>query len=109
MSPAESSTPSNLAGASTVADPADAEHRRAANRAIAVSALGLALTGGIELALALFTQSVGLLSDALHNLADVSTSAVVFLGFRISKKPPPRATPTATTGPKTSRGWGLRW
>ncbi len=30
-------------------------HRQAANRAVAVSALGLALTGGIELALALFT------------------------------------------------------
>jgi cation diffusion facilitator family transporter len=66
----------------------DEAHRRDANRAIVVSALGLAATGGIELALALFTNSVGLLSDALHNLADVSTSLVVFLGFRISKRPP---------------------
>jgi hypothetical protein len=39
------------------------EHRRAANRAVAVSALGLALTGGIELALAFFTGSVALLGD----------------------------------------------
>jgi cation diffusion facilitator family transporter len=31
--------------------------------------------------------SVGLLGDALHNLADVSTSALVFLGFRFSRKP----------------------
>ena len=30
--------------------------------------------------------SVGLLSDALHNLSDVSTSAVVFLGFRLSRR-----------------------
>lgn len=87
MSTAESSTP-RLPGLETVTNPDDAEHRRAANRALAVSALGLALTGGLELALALFTHSVGLLSDALHNLADVSTSAVVFLGFRISKKAP---------------------
>lgn len=65
----------------------DEEHRRDANRAIVVSALGLAATGGVELALAFLTNSVGLLSDALHNLADVSTSLVVFLGFRISKKP----------------------
>lgn len=53
-----------------------------------MSALGLLLTGAAELALALFTGSVGLLGDALHNLSDVSTSAVVFLGFKISKKTP---------------------
>lgn len=63
-------------------------HRRDANRAVGVSAVGLALTGGIELALAIVTGSVALLSDALHNLSDVSTSAVVFLGFRISKRKP---------------------
>jgi cation diffusion facilitator family transporter len=61
-------------------------HRRDANRAVGVSALGLALTGGVELALAVVTGSVALLGDALHNLSDVSTSAVVFLGFRISKR-----------------------
>lgn len=64
------------------------EHRAAANRAVAVSAVGLALTGAIELAIALFTGSVALLGDALHNLSDVSTSLVVFLGFWISKRKP---------------------
>src|SRR5579864_3493586 len=62
-------------------------HRRQANRAVAVSAVGLALTGGLELLLAVFTGSVALLGDALHNLSDVSTSAVVFAGFRISRRP----------------------
>ncbi len=71
----------------------EAEHRRAANRAVGVSALGLALTGLVELALALVTGSVALLSDALHNLSDVSTSLVVFAGFRISKRPPSRRYP----------------
>jgi cation diffusion facilitator family transporter len=66
----------------------EAAHRRDANRAVGVSALGLALTGGIELALAIVTGSVALLGDALHNLSDVSTSAVVFMGFRISKRKP---------------------
>jgi cation diffusion facilitator family transporter len=66
----------------------EAGHRRDASRAVGVSAVGLALTGGIELALAIITGSVALLSDALHNLSDVSTSAVVFLGFRISKRKP---------------------
>jgi cation diffusion facilitator family transporter len=71
----------------------EAAHRRDANLAVGVSAIGLALTGGIELALAIFTGSVALLGDALHNLSDVSTSAVVFLGFRISKRKPTRAYP----------------
>jgi len=31
---------------------------------------------------------VGLLGDAIHNLSDVSTSAVLFLGFRLSRRSP---------------------
>jgi cation diffusion facilitator family transporter len=65
----------------------DNQDRRAANRAVAVSAIGLAGTGIAELLLAILTGSVGLLGDAIHNLSDVSTSAVVFLGFRLSKRP----------------------
>jgi cation diffusion facilitator family transporter len=65
----------------------DASDRRAANRAVAVSAAGLGATGLIELLLAVLTGSVGLLGDAIHNLSDVSTSAVVFLGFRLSRRP----------------------
>ncbi len=65
----------------------EAGHRRAAHRAVKVSAAGLAATGTVELALALLTNSVGLLGDALHNLSDVSTSLVVFLGLRVSAKP----------------------
>jgi cation diffusion facilitator family transporter len=65
----------------------DAADRRAANRAVAVSAAGLAAAGLIELLLAVVTGSAGLLGDAIHNLSDVSTSAVVFLGFRLSRRP----------------------
>ena len=65
----------------------DATDRRAANRAVAVSAIGLGATGLVELLLAVLTGSVGLLGDAIHNLSDVSTSAVVFLGFRLSRRP----------------------
>jgi cation diffusion facilitator family transporter len=64
------------------------DHRRLATRAVSVSAGGLALTGAIELAIAILTGSVGLLGDAIHNLSDVSTSAVVFFGFWVSKKTP---------------------
>ena len=65
----------------------DADERRQANRAVAVSAIGLGLTGLAELLVAVLTGSVGLLGDAIHNLSDVSTSAVVFLGFRLSRRP----------------------
>ena len=65
----------------------DTVDRRDAHRAIGVSAAGLAFTGLVELAIAVLTGSAGLLGDALHNLSDVSTSAVVFVGFRVSKKP----------------------
>jgi cation diffusion facilitator family transporter len=64
----------------------DADERRQANKAVAVGAAGLALTGLIELAVAVLSGSVALLGDALHNLSDVSTSLVVFLGFRVSRK-----------------------
>jgi cation diffusion facilitator family transporter len=71
----------------------DAAHRRDANRAVGFSAAGLALAGLAELLLAVVTGSVALLGDAIHNLSDVSTSAVVFLGFRVSKKPASRSHP----------------
>ena len=69
--------------------------RKDANRAIGVSALGLALTGLVELLIAVLSGSVGLLGDAIHNLSDVSTSLVVFVGLRISKR---SATPTHPYG-----------
>lgn len=85
----------------------EAGHRRAANRAILVSAIGLALTGGIELALAFFTGSVALLGDALHNLADVSTSIVVFVGFRVSKRQPSRTYPYGYERAEDLAGLGI--
>lgn len=66
---------------------ADAEHRRDAHRALGFSAIGLTLTGMLELGIALLSGSVGLLGDAIHNLSDVSTSLVAFVGFRISRRP----------------------
>jgi cation diffusion facilitator family transporter len=64
----------------------DRDERQRANRAIAVSAAGLALAGLVELVIALVSGSVALLGDALHNLSDVSTSVLVFVGFRTSRK-----------------------
>jgi cation diffusion facilitator family transporter len=85
----------------------DAQERREANRAIAVSAAGLAVTGLAELVVAILTGSVGLLGDAIHNLSDVSTSAVVFLGFRLSRKPPTEKYPYGLERAEDLAGVGI--
>jgi cation diffusion facilitator family transporter len=85
----------------------DAQERRQANRAIAVSAAGLAATGLAELFLAVLTGSVGLLGDAIHNLSDVSTSAVVFLGFRLSRRPPTELYPYGLERAEDLAGVGI--
>jgi cation diffusion facilitator family transporter len=85
----------------------DADERRQANRAVAVSAIGLGATGLAELLLALLTGSVGLLGDAIHNLSDVSTSAVVFLGFRLSRRPPTEKYPYGLERAEDLAGVGI--
>jgi cation diffusion facilitator family transporter len=85
----------------------DADERRQANRAVAVSAVGLGVTGLAELLLALLTGSVGLLGDAIHNLSDVSTSAVVFLGFRLSRRPPTEKYPYGLERAEDLAGIGI--
>lgn len=55
-------------------NPDDRNERRQANHAVAIGALGLAVTGLIEVAIATLSGSVALLGDALHDLSDVSTS-----------------------------------
>src|SRR5690349_7155383 len=85
----------------------DTQDRRQANRAIGVSALGLAATGLIELLLAIVTGSVGLLGDAIHNLSDVSTSAVVFLGFHLSRRPPTERYPYGLERAEDLAGVGI--
>jgi cation diffusion facilitator family transporter len=85
----------------------DARERHEANRAVAVSAIGLAATGLVELLLALLTGSVGLLGDAIHNLSDVSTSGVVFLGFRLSRRPPTERYPYGLERAEDLAGVGI--
>jgi cation diffusion facilitator family transporter len=85
----------------------DVQERREANRAIAVSAIGLAATGLAELLLAVLTGSVGLLGDAIHNLSDVSTSAVVFLGFRLSRRGPTERYPYGLDRAEDLAGIGI--
>lgn len=85
----------------------DVIDRRQANRAIGVSAVGLAITGAVELFIAVFTGSVGLLGDALHNLSDVSTSALVVLGFRVSRHVPSERYPYGYERAEDLAGMGI--
>ena len=60
----------------------------------------------------MLTGSVGLLGDAIHNLSDVSTSAVVFLGFRLSRRAADRPLPLRPgpgRGPGRDRDRGVIW
>jgi cation diffusion facilitator family transporter len=50
---------------------------------------------------------VGLLGDAIHNLSDVSTSAVVFLGFRLSRKAPTERYPYGLDRAEDLAGIGI--
>jgi cation diffusion facilitator family transporter len=42
----------------------------------------------VKLILGLFLNSIALIADSFHTLSDVGTSAVVIIGFKVSKKPP---------------------
>jgi len=64
----------------------DQQDRRDAYRALILSAVGLSVTGALELGIAILAHSAGLLGDALHNLSDVSTSLALFLGLRLSRR-----------------------
>ena len=50
---------------------------------------------------------MGLLGDAIHNLSDVSTSAVVFLGFRLSRRTPSERYPYGLERAEDLAGIGI--
>ena len=58
-----------------------------------VSIVGNSLLFVLKLILGLFINSIALIADAFHTLSDSGTSAVVILGFKISKKPPDKEHP----------------
>ena len=71
-------------------------------RAVFVSLAALGVTALVELVITLLSGSVALLADTIHNFADALTALPLALAFRIGRRPPPAATPTATAGPRIS-------
>lgn len=63
---------------------------RAANRAVIVSAVALAIASAIEFATSLSGHSAGVLADALHNAGDVLTTFVLLIAFAVARRPATR-------------------
>ena len=53
-----------------------------------ISAIGNFLISIIKIVGGVFSGSVGLLSDGIHSFADVLSSLIVWLGLKVSSKPP---------------------
>ncbi len=56
-------------------------------RAVKLSLIGLGLTAGLQLAVAITSGSVAVLADTIHNFADASTAIPLWLAFWIGRKP----------------------
>lgn len=59
-------------------------------RALKVSLLALLLTGLAQLGVVMATNSVALLSDTMHNLADAFTSLPIWFAFILARRAPTR-------------------
>src|SRR3990167_3567686 len=57
-------------------------------RIVMVSAIVLVLIGIVEILVAYFTNSVGLIADGIDSISDSVISFMVWFGLRISKKTP---------------------
>jgi cation diffusion facilitator family transporter len=63
---------------------------RAANRAVIVSAVALAIASAVEFATSVSGHSAGVLADALHNAGDVLTTLVLLVAFAVARRPATR-------------------
>lgn len=59
-------------------------------RAVKVSLLALGVTALLQLAVVMFTGSVALAADTIHNFADASTSIPLWIAFSLGRRAPTR-------------------
>jgi cation diffusion facilitator family transporter len=59
-------------------------------RAVSVSLAVLAATAAVELVVALFSHSVALLADTIHNFADALTAVPLAVAFKMGRRAPTR-------------------
>jgi cation diffusion facilitator family transporter len=60
----------------------------AGRRALLISLAALAVTAAIQALVVMFTGSVALLGDTLHNVADALTAVPLLIAFRLARRPP---------------------
>lgn len=59
-------------------------------RAVKVGLAGLAVTGALQLVVAIMSGSAVLLADAIHKIADTLTALPMWIAFVVSRRPPNR-------------------
>jgi cation diffusion facilitator family transporter len=59
-------------------------------RVIQIATAGMLVVAVVEFAVFAISNSAGLLSDALHNLGDVLTTAAIWAAFLVARRPPTR-------------------
>ncbi|MGZ4506773.1 MAG: cation diffusion facilitator family transporter [Blastococcus sp.] len=59
-------------------------------RAVKVSLVALAVTGVLQLVVALASSSVGLLADTVHNMSDALTALPLWIAFVVGRRPADR-------------------
>jgi cation diffusion facilitator family transporter len=59
-------------------------------RAVWISFVALLVTAVAQLAIVLWTGSVALFADTIHNFSDALTAVPLFIAFRLSRRPPDR-------------------
>ncbi|MCA1554964.1 MAG: cation diffusion facilitator family transporter, partial [Chloroflexi bacterium] len=58
--------------------------------AVKVSLVVLLLTAGLQFAVVLFSGSVALMADMIHNVSDALTAIPLFIAFKLSERKPTR-------------------
>jgi cation diffusion facilitator family transporter len=61
---------------------------KAGTRALAISLTGLLVTAVLQVIVFVFSDSVGLLADTIHNFADAFTALPIGLAFVVARRPP---------------------
>jgi cation diffusion facilitator family transporter len=64
------------------------EANAAGRRALLISLVGLGITAALQAVVVVFSGSVALLGDTLHNVADALTAVPLLVAFTLARRPP---------------------
>ena len=61
----------------------------------------LAITAALQIVVVVFSGSVALLADTIHNVGDAATAIPLWIAFLLARRKPRRASPTGSGGSRT--------